>query len=315
LRGFDGRIFALMSRGELLSVALLAAAGGLLICRPVGAQTLRFPKRCRQHRAVKPAPQVFLDKVTFTGESHPPGLSRQGLVLRLRQRALDAGSDWLPGVWSAVRDAWQDQGYFQAVVSVERRVLHTSPTERHVSLRIHVDPGPQYRAYVIHVFNTNPGHPLAFSKQKLRDLIPVRTGEILSAAKVRQGIHALEMLYASKGYSDFTVTPGFQVDSKRDHINLNFFLDQGRQYRVGKLQILGLDPDLKPMLQSKLKPGKIFDWSSVLDFYKTQKESLLPGVSPADDVIDRNRKKGTVNVILDFRACPQGETRSSAAGF
>lgn len=304
-----------MLRGRLFSIALATAAAGLLLAQPAAAQTLPFPKRCEEKRVANPPPQVYIDKVNFIGVSFPEGVTRAAVVKRLRRQALNAGSTWLPGVWNEVRAVWQNHGYFQAVVKIDHHLLRTNASERDVALTIHVDPGPQYRTHLVHVQNATPGRPLAFSRWKLRDMIPLHPGEILNLGKFREGLKAMQKFYYSKGYADFSATPGFQIESNRDRVNLNIFVDEGRQYRVGRLEVLGLGPDLKGRLEADLKPGKIFNWARVLDFYQEQKQMLRPDFSPSDDRIYPDPKTGKVVVILDFRACPEsgtGRTNSDA---
>ncbi len=303
----------MMLRRRLVSIALAAAAGGLLAGQPAAAQKVPFPKRCDQH-AAKPSPQTFLKEVNFVGVSFPEGASQKALVARMRRQALTAGPKWLTRVWSEVRAAWQDRGYFQAVVSIKHHVMRATDREREVALTIHVDPGPQYRTYLVRVRNANPGKPLAYSDWKLRAMISLHPGQILSVKKLREGLAALRNFYFSKGYLDFTATPGFQIDSRRDRVSLNIFLDEGRQYRVGRIEVLGLGSDLKSQLEAEFRPGKVFNWTRVLDFYQTQKQMLLPGLSPADDRIYPDAKTGKVVMILDFRACPQGGKKSTESG-
>lgn len=305
-----------MSRGALLSALLVAAAGSLLLCSPIHAQALRFPKRCGKHVVPKHYRPVFLDSVTFPGVSFPLEVSRSRLVALLRKQAGPGGPKWLPRVWHTVRSAWTNNGYFQAVVDVKTQAGSSTAAARHFSLRIHVDPGPQYRVGVIHVHDANPGQKLVFSHQRLRDLMPLHPGQILDAEKVSEGLHAIRHLYTTHGYIKVRATSGFHVNSARDRVSFFVLLDQGKQYRVGRLQILGLDPNLKPLLTSKLSPGAVFNWSEVVNFYQREKNLLLPGLSPSDDQIYPDPKTHKVDVVLDFRACPEAKSaKSSAAGF
>lgn len=305
-----------MSRGGLLSAMLAAAAGSVILCVPIHAQALRFPKRCGRHVVKKRSRPVFLDSVTFPGVSFPLEVSQSQLVALLRKQAQPGGPEWLSRVWDTVRSAWTNDGYFQAVVDVKTRAMSSSTTARHFSVRIQVDPGPRYRVGVVRVLDANPGHKLVFSHQRLRDLMPLHPGQILDAEKVSEGLHAIRHLYETNGYIEVQTSSGFHIDNALDRVSLIVLLHQGRQYRVGRLQILGLDPNLKPLLTSKLSPGAIFNWSEVVNFYQREKPLLLPGLSPSDDQIYRNPKTGKVNVVLDFRACPETPAaRSSAAGY
>ncbi len=270
-----------------------------------------LPKRCEEHAATRPARKVYLDKVTFIGDSAPSGIGEDKIAALLEKRALESGRNWLGPVGAAAREAWQDQGYFQAVVQLQPQVTSSSATALHVVLRIRVDPGPRYRVDEVHIRATNPGRKLSFPEQTLREMIGLYPGEILDLGKADGGLAKIRRLYASHGYIDFTATPGFQIVNATDRITLAYLLDEGKQYRVGALEILGLDKYLVPVLRAELLPGKVFDWSRVVDFYRSQQPGLAPGVSPEDDEIFRDVKTGKVNLVLDFRACPGSPVRAS----
>ena len=80
-------------------------------------------------------------------------------------------------------------------------------------------------------------------------------------------------------------------------------LDQGRQYRIGQVKALGLPPLLEAALHKAFLHGEIFDASSVDRFCRKEKWVLLPPLELAAEHIARNRKDGTVSVLLDFRRC------------
>lgn len=294
-----------MWRWGLFSAVLVAAAGGLLCLCVLPAQAQKIPKRCLPHAAATQPPKVFIDQIAFDKTSFPDGLTEPQLLASLRAGVLHAGENWLFEAKRAVREAWQNAGYFQAVATVKSHVTGASGNGRHVALTIHVDPGPRYRLRRIRIRTPNPGGKLAFSVEELRKMIPVRYGEILDAGKIRQGLNALQQYYAARGYIDMTATPGFHIHRKIDEVSMYIFIDQGKQYRVGQLTILGLSSSLKSMLRSKIATGDIFDWNRVLDFYKSQQPVLPPHASPKDDEVYRVPKTGKVDIWLDFRSCPK----------
>jgi Surface antigen variable number repeat len=305
-----------MRRCRLFSAVLATAAGSLLFwCAALPAQAQKMPKRCLPHPAATRPPQLFIDQVTFEKTDFPDGVDQAQLVATLKERALNGGADWLPRVSRAVKEAWQDAGYFQAVPTLKSRVTGGGAGGRHVALTIHVDPGPQYRLSRIRIRTTNPGGKLVFSEETLRKMIPLNYGEILNVGKIREGLREIQKYYATRGYIDMAATPGFHIHSKIDRVSIYVFLDQGRQYRVGKMTILGLDPSMESLLRSKLAPGDIFNWDRVLDFYQSQQPVLPPHASPGDDEVYRVPKTDKVDVWLDFRSCPapaQANPASSA---
>ena len=289
----------------MFSAVLAAATGSLLCLCPPSAQAQKFPNRCLPQAAATQPPKVFIDQVTLDKTSLPDGLTEAQLVASLKARVLNAGSNWRSQITREVREAWQDAGHFQAVATVKSQVTGASADGRHLALTIHVDPGPRYRLGRIRIHTVDPGGKLVFSPEELRKLIPLRYGEILNAGKIREGLGALQQYYGTRGYIDMTAAPGFHIHRKTDDVSIYIFVDQGKRYRVGRLTILGLNASLESMLRSKIAPGDIFNWSPVLDFYRSQQPVLPPHASPKDDQVYRVPETDKVDVWLDFRACPQ----------
>jgi hypothetical protein len=301
-----------MGRRGPFSAVFAAVAGSLFFWCIVPAQAQKIPRRCLPHPAAARPAQVFVDQVTFEKTDFPDGVDQAQLVASLKERALNAGTDWLPTARRTVREAWQNAGYFQAVPTIKAHA--TGGGAGHVALAIHVDPGPLYRLSRIRVKTENPGGKLIFSEETLRKMIPLNYGEILNAGKLREGLREIQQYYATRGYIDMTATPGFHIHSKTDRISIYLFLEQGTQYRVGKLTILGLDPSMESLLRSKIAKGDIFNWDRVLEFYKLQQPVLPPHASPKDDEVYRVPKTDKVDVWLDFRACPAAaQTKPSSS--
>lgn len=83
---------------------------------------------------------------------------------------------------------------------------------------------------------------IAFSAEELRPLIPMHDGDIFSSLKVREGLEALFNYYRAHGYIDFVPEPKFKIDEVRQQITLVISLQEGPQYRLGNIEIVGLDP-------------------------------------------------------------------------
>jgi outer membrane translocation and assembly module TamA len=304
-----------MGRRRGISVALAAAICGLAVPLAARAQAPPLPARCQApSQAVKPpALELFIDQLVLTGADLPANESPDQFVAMLEQSAGSGTSGWLGRVWDAARTAWQDRGYFQAVVNVRTLTERVEDGVRHVRLRIRIDPGPLYRIEEVRVLDVNPGGKLVFSNERLRDLIPLRPGEAVDVGKAEAGVEAIRNLYASHGYIDLQATPSFQIQDGPDLISLFVMLDQGEQYRVGKIDVLGFGATGQSLLKAKIKPGDVFDWNVVKDFYSGNQWLMPPGASVSDDRIDREAKTHTVNLLLDFRACPK-PAKPGAAG-
>jgi hypothetical protein len=89
-----------------------------------------------------------------------------------------------------------------------------------------------------------------------------------------------------------------------------FKIDEDRQYRVGSVEVLGLDRKISDRVpQMKLKPGDVFNPQFVKDFYEDNKSVLPAQVSRGENTeIRQHSTDGTVNIVFDFR--PRVQTSS-----
>ena len=115
----------------------------------------------------------------------------------------------------------------------------------------------------------------------------------------------MKRLYGAKGYIDMTA--GLSMSSHQSQpllLNLSVQVSEGRQYRVGTVQILGLSARAENLLKPILEPGQIFDSQSFTHFLKEEKGFLPVDASDNDITMGRNLEDGTLEIALDFRRCP-----------
>jgi hypothetical protein len=116
---------------------------------------------------------------------------------------------------------------------------------------------------------------------------------------------AMWRFYGTKGYIDFTAVPLTDIDVARHRISLTFELDEQKQFLIEKVEIFGLNPALERNLRSKVKLGDPLNWSLVEGFITANLSVLPPGASPGNVRVERDLKKGTVEMLFDFRPCPR----------
>ena len=119
-------------------------------------------------------------------------------------------------------------------------------------------------------------------------------------------------LYATKGYIDMVPEPIVRNDDDGGPIDLLMKIDEGKQYRVGKIEFLGLDESSQNQFKPQLQPGGPFN-KALVDELLRRNKSLLPGYASWQDVhLTRNTEEGVVDVRFDFYSCPKTTaTRSS----
>jgi outer membrane protein assembly factor BamA len=253
--------------------------------------------------------KITLVGVEFRGESPLSREVRAQVVDKIRQSKFvaspeDSDKDWVNKLTElTILETLREQGYFTAYTEITPYLVRAESRERFYAISIAIESGPQYHLSEIHIVNST-----LFSPTELRKQIQLSLGDVFDVSKIRQGIETISGMYVSKGYIDVAVEPQTNVDESKG-IDLVLILDEGKQYRVGTVQILGLSTTAENLLRSLLVPGQVFDSHSLRDFLKKNK-SLLP-IDYKDINIRRNSNDGTVDIVLD-RRCSKGIDTSAA---
>jgi outer membrane protein insertion porin family len=74
----------------------------------------------------------------------------------------------------------------------------------------------------------------------LRGLFPIKDGDIFSRAKIGTGLENLRKAYGELGYINFTSVPDTKFDDENKLISLDIDVDEGKQFRVERVNLLGL---------------------------------------------------------------------------
>ena len=107
--------------------------------------------------------------------------------------------------------------------------------------------------------------------------------------------------------------PLVRNDDGRGAIDLIMKIEEGKQYRVGQVDFLGLDESSQNQLKSQLRPGEAFN-KALVDELLARNKSLLPADASWQDVhLTRNTKEGVVDVRFEFYSCPKATTARSSS--
>jgi hypothetical protein len=286
-------------------------------------------------------PKVIVDDVVFDGSMSLPASIRDQLVAEIKQRDYAAGTEWLEELNEiAIRGAWQDQGFFKMTSTVKAQTISEDATEQHVSVTVHVDEGLQYRLSEIRFRKapedapvvTNNDHSdtdettinsrpslrrkltaddakkldaaeLVFPPEQLRKSIALSDGDLFRTDAIREGLDSIKRLYGSHGYIEFVATPITEVDDGSGTILVIMELSEGRQYRVRKIEVQGLDARTEGNLKWRIQPGDLFNNELFEDFFVDNKDVLPAGASPRNAVLTKNRKNGTVDLRVVLQTC------------
>lgn len=323
---------------------LFLGLGGLCFCDAnAGAQSTSHYSCCPPEASCDPgikpisrrnphSPQIYIDSLAFDGPIHLRATSLKQLLttVKLDKFGTDFTSPEEIEEW--LQNPWQDEGYFKIRVSAEAKPVGGGYDGRY-AITAHVDEGLQYRLGRVEFradsdpnsddYGT-PGKPLprrkpssedtpdsielaarpVFPLEELRNLIPLQEGDIFSAEKVREGLDALKRLYGAHGYIDFVAEPITDIDDERQTVSLLFDLAEEKQYRIGKIEVYGLDASWRNALIWKIKSGDVFNNDAVQEFLDDNQYNFPAGSYWAEDPkIVRHANIGTVDVEFTFKSC------------
>ncbi len=248
---------------------------------------------------------VELKGIHFVGANNLPVRDQRQIAASLKQVKYTVQWNnqeaWVADLAERVRDEWQRHGYYAARVNkIERNLLASFSGRALVSVTVDLQEGPQYRLGTL-TFRNNK----RFSSEQLRGIFPLRDGEIFATDKIRQGLENLRTLYGTVGYINMTAVPNEYIDRLNNRISLDVDLDEGSEYRVGKVRILGLPngvDEKSSVEQLGLKSGDVYNQARVSSFDERVSRfmrNLPESTVPQSQRTIRNSTH-TVDIVIDL---------------
>lgn len=269
------------------------------------SQSGACPGHPKQAASASQKIKITIVNVEFEGENPLSEAARAQLVDKIQKSNLTTGAeqsdqDWLYQVeQKLILDELRAQGYWRARAEITPRLIQAAAQERFYSLTAAIASGPQYRLKEIYFANST-----VFSTTELRKQIPLNPGDLFDVSKVRDGMEAIRSLYLSRGYLDTQIEPTSSIDPKTRLVQIVLKIGEGVQYRVGTVQVFGLDKKTTDALTALLEPGQVFNAHSLHEFMKENKSLLPADASLAkNSQFQRNSNTGAIDMTLDFRPC------------
>ncbi len=252
--------------------------------------------------------KITIVSVEFQGENPLSEEARAQLADKIQKSELVASPEQLDQDWlnqieqTIIGDELRTQGYWRVHTEITPYLLRAAAQERLYSISAAIHSGSQYRLQEIYIANAK-----VFPPAELRKQIPLYPGDLFDSSKIRDGMDAVRSMYLTQGYIDSVWEAETSVDGDHTHIKVVLKMDEGIQFRVGTVQIFGLDQKTENLLRSLLEPGQIFNGHLLHEFMKENKSLLPADASPAQNIqVQRNTVTGTVDIIIDFRRCSEG---------
>jgi outer membrane protein assembly factor BamA len=259
-----------------------------------------------------PVKELRIARLNFAGQTALPAFLQEQIADSLTARGYDDDKEGLNNLRWQIVDAWQQQGYFRARADLsDTRILDESPDTRTMAITATVQAGKQYRLEEIKFGDLGSGSasPFAvivtkgarFSAAELRALFLIQQDDIFDTHKMQDGMAELRKAYGARGFINMTAVPSTEIDEKTGRITLTLEIEEGKQFRIGHIRVLGLDPSLSRKLleSSELVSGKIFDATRLDEFYRA-----IPAVLPQDFAVEDyvelrlDDEKGTIDLLM-----------------
>lgn len=111
-----------------------------------------------------------------------------------------------------------------------------------------------------------------FTSTDLDHMLGMRDDEVANSVKLQRGIKDVNDAYSKQGYVQLVISPDPQFDDASRRVTYRITVQEGPQYRMGSLQIIGLPPDAARRLFKswKIQEGQVFDKTYMDVFLKTE---------------------------------------------
>jgi outer membrane protein insertion porin family len=216
-----------------------------------------------------------------------------------------------------IRGLYTDNGYFK--VLVKDPILENIDTEgwrlgipltgrtkgKAVNMTIPIDEGERYRMGTLKIASSDPDKGLSLKVDALKNVFPLKQGDIFSSAKIRKALEDYGKIYGRYGFIDFVPTPETDIDEAEKRIDVTMKFEEGKQYYVRRIDFTGNTTTRDKVIRRELllDEGALFDkhaWEiSILRLNQLDYFDKLDADKAAE--IKRNTKDGTVDLLLKLR--------------
>ncbi|MDE3134929.1 MAG: outer membrane protein assembly factor BamA, partial [Acidobacteriota bacterium] len=220
---------------------------------------------------------------------------------------------------TGVQALYQNDGYFRVLVKdpmmktvdVHRAGIPWIPIPwigavhgKATNITIPIEEGSQYKLGKLFIRSSDPESKLFFRQAYLKEVFPLKQGDIFDAGKVRDSFKNYTKLYGAWGFVDFTATPQFDIDEKNKVINLTLVFDEEKQYYVRRIDFSGNTTTRDKVIRRELllNEGDLFNshlWE--LSLLRLNQLDYFDPIKPENADVKRNSQQGTVDILLKVK--------------
>jgi outer membrane protein insertion porin family len=276
---------------------------------------------------VREGPKVKVGRIKFEGNKHvksrelrhamhflrPIGVPHSIFLENIFAKTYDATK--LDEDMELVREGLQNRGYFKGNVGEpQTKIRDTGHSGFHVPLiqsgagkamdiTVPIEEGDKYQLGSI-TFKNNKSYP---NSKVLRNLFPIKDGEIFNRQKIAKGLENLKTFYASGGYINFTSIPTPSFDEQKKLVSFDIDVDEGKQFSVRRIEFSGNTTTRDKVIRRELvlEEGQLYNeqyWK--LSIQRLNQLGYFEQIKPDDPTVTErhlDEKEGTVDLTLKLR--------------
>ena len=287
---------------------------------------------------IKEGPKVKVGRIRFRGNKHindrtlraamknlkPIGIPHSIFLEDLFAKTYDATK--LEEDTERVRAEFQNRGYFKVLVDDPKTEIHdTGHTGFHVpgfqpglgksvDITMPIEEGDRYHLGSITFKNNKAIQNTA----ALRNLFPIKDGDIFSRDKIAKGLENLRKAYGEAGYINFTSIPDTKPDEEKKAMNLEIDVDEGKQFYVRRIEFEGNTTTRDKVIRREiaLEEGQVYNshyWE--LSLLRLNQLGYFEQLKPDDNnTTERHLDEKAGNVDLTLKVHEKGKNSIGLQG-
>lgn len=274
---------------------------------------------------IKEGPKVKVGKIRFEGNKNvksrilryamknlrPIGIPHSIFLENIFARTYDATK--LEEDTERVRNEYQNRGYFKmnTVGEAKTQIHDTGHQGGHIPLiqsgpgkavdiTMQIEEGERYTLGGI-TFKNNQA---VTNTKALRNLFPIKDGDVFSKEKIAKGLENLRKAYGELGFINFTSIPDTHFDDEKKQIFLDVDVDEGKRFYVRRIEFQGNTTTRDKVIRREiaLEEGSIYNsrlWElSLLRLNQLGYFDQLKPDDPNTTVRTLDEKDGLVDLTL-----------------
>lgn len=210
---------------------------------------------------IEEGPEIRIDEITFKGNEAYSDRQLRGKMKTSEWWFMS----WLGNSGYLKRDKlemdrfnleehYQNNGYIKTVV--HEPVITYEEGFEWLDIAITVEEGPRYKVGEIYFSGSE-----LYAQEEYRAAVKVVPGQYVDRSVLREDVEELTQMLSRKGYALATVYPGFSINEAEGLVNIEFRMNEGDRYRVGRIEIHGNNKTRDKVIRRefRLNEGDVFD--------------------------------------------------------